>query len=162
MGGKWIELLKETAPRLSRALVIYGYDNPIYLPSMRTLADRIGVTLIDPHIRKTEQIESAIAAVAQTPDGGVITMPGNFTGPRRSHILELIARHRMPSIHGFRNYVTEGGLISYGVDAPEIFRRSASYVDRILRGANPGDLPIQLPTRIRVGHQPQNRQGAWS
>ena len=101
-------------------------------------------------MRDAAEIEAAIAAFAREPDGGLIVGPDPFTNTQRGLIMALAQRHRLPAIYGFRQFVAEGGLMSYGPDATEIVRRSASYVDRILKGEKPADLPVQAPTKYEL------------
>jgi putative tryptophan/tyrosine transport system substrate-binding protein len=108
----------------------------------------VGVTLIRATVRDAAAIESAIAAVASTPGGGLVVMPDIFTALHRAVIIASAARHRLPAVYPFRYHIVDGGLISYGPDYIEQFRRAASYIDRILKGEKPSDLPVQAPTKF--------------
>ena len=151
IGGKWLQLLKEIAPGITRVAAIYNPDtapHSIYLPVLKAAAQLFGVTLTEAVVRDPAAIESAIAALAQTPDTGLLVMPDSFATLYRAQIIALAARHRVPAIYPFRYWVSDGGLVSYGTDLVDQYRRSASYVDRILRGAKPAGLPVQTPTKF--------------
>jgi putative tryptophan/tyrosine transport system substrate-binding protein len=101
-------------------------------------------------VRSVGELENAVEALASFPDGGLVVPPDVFIVANRAAVIALAARHRVPAVYAFRNMAAEGGLLSYGVDVADLYRRSAAYVDRILRGAAPGDLPIQAPTRFEL------------
>ena len=150
MGGKWLEVLKEIAPRVTRAAVLR--DPAItagigYLAAIHALAPSIGVQVIPVDVRTTSDIERAVAAFARTPMGGLIVTADPAAIVHREAIITLAARHRLPAIYPYRFFVTSGGLISYGLDNIEQYRLAASYVDRILKGEKPADLPVQAPTK---------------
>ena len=150
MIGKWLEMLKEIAPGLKRITLMF---NPQTAPFYFRFVREFGATaaslaeLSEIPVRDAAEIEAAIAAFALDPGGGVIVGPDPFTNTQRKLIMALMERYRLPAIYGFRQFVTEGALISYAPDAIEIVRRSASYVDRILKGEKPADLPVQAPTK---------------
>lgn len=149
--AKWLELLLAVQPRLTHALVLQSVANPnraAYLPTMEAAARKSNVVLIAPELRDVSDIESAMDALTSDRVSGVIVLPGGFNAQHRKVILDRAARLRLPAVYPFSYYASEGGLMSYGVDGPDAFRRSASYVDRILKGANPGDLPVQLPVKF--------------
>jgi putative ABC transport system substrate-binding protein len=153
MGGKWVALLKEVSPLMSRIAVIYGSDSRATVALLRaaeavapTLA--VEVTAVDLH--QGVEIERAIAEFASQPNGGVIVTPYPSAVANRASIIVLAARHRLPAVYPFRYFATEGGLMSYGPDQIEQWRGAATYVDRILRGERPGDLPVQAPTKFEL------------
>jgi putative tryptophan/tyrosine transport system substrate-binding protein len=153
MGGKWLEVLKEIAPQVTRAAVL---RDPIitagigYLAAIRALAPSIGVQIAPIDVRHTSDIERAVAAFARTSNGGLIVTPDPAAIVHREAIIMLAARHRLPAIYPYRFFVTGGGLISYGLNNIDQYRLAAGYVDRILRGAKPADLPVQAPTRYET------------
>ena len=161
--GKWLEMLKEIAPSLKRIILM---GNPQTAPRIHGSCANSGraprslTSLTEIPVRDAAEIETTIFAFAREPDGGVIVGPNPFTNTHRKLIMALAERHRLPAIYGFRHFVTEGALISYAPDAVEIFRHSASYVDRILKGEKPADLPVQAPTKYRISDQPEDREGA--
>jgi putative tryptophan/tyrosine transport system substrate-binding protein len=151
IAGKWLQLLKEISPGIVRVAVIFNPDtapDSIFWPALEAAAPLVGVTLIRATVRDPAAIESAIAAVASTPGGGLVVMPDIFTALHRAVIIASAARHRLPAVYPFRYHIVDGGLISYGPDYIEQFRRAASYIDRILKGEKPSDLPVQAPTKF--------------
>jgi putative ABC transport system substrate-binding protein len=154
MGGKWFGLLKEVAPHLARVAVIYnlktGPFSPLFLDAIEKAAPSLPVKLITIPIHDTADIERSISAFAHDLNGGLIVLPSTFLVAHRKLIFEQAAQHRLPAIYGFRFFAVDGGLMSYGVDVPDLFRRSASYVDRILKGEKPGDLPVQAPVKYQL------------
>ena len=153
MGGKWLEVLKEIAPRVTRAAVL---RDPVitagigYLAAIHALAPSIGVQVIPVDVRHTSDIERAVTAFARTPMGGLIVTADPAAIVHREAIITLAARHRLPASYPYRFFVTSGGLISYGLDNTEQYRLAAGYVDRILRGEKPADLPVQAPTKYEL------------
>ncbi len=150
---KWLELLKEIAPRVTRVAVIYDPANPNwagYLRGIEARAPLFGVQLSATRVRNAEEIERAIDALARETNGGLIVGSSSLTGVHRELIIALAARHRLPAVYQFRYFVTSGGLASYGIDNIDLFRRAASYVDRILKGEKPGDLPVQYATKFEL------------
>jgi putative ABC transport system substrate-binding protein len=151
-GGKWLELLSEIAPGLKRAAIM----NPdtasasVYMPSLETAARSLKVELITAPVHSDAEIETAIIAVGREPGGGLVAMPDGFTLPHRAPIISAAARNNVPAVYAFSEVARDGGLLSYGVDRVDLYRRAASYVDRILRGEKPGDLPVQLPTKFEM------------
>jgi putative ABC transport system substrate-binding protein len=154
MVGKWLEMLKEIAPSLRRVALIFNPQTapyyPIYLHEFGAVPATLAAELAAAPVRDEAEVEAAVAALAREPAGGLIAAPDPFINTRRGLIMALAKRHRLPVIYGFRHYVTEGALMSYGPDTADIVRRSASYVDRILKGEKPGDLPVQAPTKFEL------------
>ena len=165
MGGKWLEMLKEVAPRVMRVAVINNPDNvssPGYLRVIETVAQSLGVQLTNAPVRHFSEIEQIIDDFAREPNGGMIVLPDFLlTGHRGATvILASAARNKLPAVYPFPVFVARGGLMSYAAELTDLYRRAGAYVDRILRGTKPGDLPVQSPDQLRTRHQPQNRQGA--
>jgi putative ABC transport system substrate-binding protein len=154
MVGKWLEMLKEIAPDVRRVALLFNPQTapyyPIYLRKFGAVPARLVTELAAAPVCDEAEIETAVAALAQEPVGGLIVAPDPFINTRRGLIMALAKRHRLPAIYGFRQYVIEGALMSYGPDTTDIVRRSASYVDRILKGEKPGDLPVQEPTKFEL------------
>jgi putative ABC transport system substrate-binding protein len=153
MAGKWLGALKEIAPRVTRVGVLSSPQNPNWRPFMRateTLSAVSGLALSMAPARDAGEIERALAALAGEPDTGLIVLPDPVTGVNREQIVALAAHHRLPAAYPFRFFTVAGGLLSYGIDPAAQFREAASYVDRILRGMRPGDLPVQAPTKFEL------------
>ena len=153
MGGKWLGVLKEAAPNLSRVAVLYGSDSAASVATVRAteaVAPSLGFTATAVDVHDGREIEGAVARFADQPDGGLIVVPNPSTVANRASIIILAARHRLPAIYPFRYFATEGGLISYGPDQIDQWRGAAAYVDRILRGDKPGELPVQGPTKYEL------------
>jgi putative ABC transport system substrate-binding protein len=148
--GKMLEVLKEVAPGIARAAVIFGTNSQylVYLHSFRTDSPTLAVELNAAAVRDTGEIEAAIAELGRKPGAGLVLPPDAFTVIHHAMIIELAARHRLPAVYAYRSFVAEGGLMSYGPDVYDIFRRTASYVDRILKGAKPADLPVEAPVKF--------------
>jgi putative ABC transport system substrate-binding protein len=151
--GKWLGLLKEIAPKMAR--VGYLFDPKVapgggtyYTSLINTAAAASAVVPAAMPVHGSDDIERAIDDFAHTPDGGLIVLPDATTNLRRVQIIALVGRYRLPAIYAFGNLAEEGGLMSYGVDVAEQFRLAANYVDRILKGAKPADLPVQLPEKF--------------
>ena len=150
--GKWLAMLKEVAPRLARAALLANPKTTAYdyfLRSAEALAPSLA-EVVPSRIENGADIERTIAAFAQVPDGGLVLPPDGTTLLHRDLIIDLAARHRLPAIYAFRAFVADGGLMSYGTYPIEVFRQTAAYVDRILRGAKPADLPVQAPTKYQT------------
>jgi ABC-type uncharacterized transport system substrate-binding protein len=150
---KWLEVLKKIAPRLTQVLVLVDPQNPtwmLHVPTMEKVAPSFAVQLTTVHVRSPEEIERAIDAFAATPNAGMIVLPSVMTGDQRDLIINLASKHRMPAIYALRAFVASGGLIYYSSDWVDLYRRAASYVDRILKGAKPGDLPVQQPVKFEL------------
>src|SRR6516164_2141502 len=152
MGGKWLELLKEIAPGVTRAIAIFNPETHSgqYWQSVEAAAKTLAVEFNRAPVRDAAGIESAVARLAREPNGGALVMPHPFTLAQRELIVALTARHRLPSISPFRVFTANGGLLSYGPDMVEIYWRVASYVDRILKGEKPADLPVQAPKKFEL------------
>jgi putative ABC transport system substrate-binding protein len=152
-GGKWLEILKEIAPAVTRVAVIANLKNPntaLYLRTIEPAAPVLGLELRTFGVNDAAGIEQAIEASAREARGGLLIMPDPLTIVHRELIVALAARHGLPAAYPYRYFVAIGGLFSYGIDSTDLYRRAASYVDRILKGANPGDLPIQQPTKFEL------------
>jgi putative ABC transport system substrate-binding protein len=151
-GGKWLELLKEAVPRVTRVALVFkpDFDLGAYFPSIEAAAARHGLTAIRTPIRNTVELEHAITAFAAEPGGALIAMPPPLLTAERELMNRLALRHRLPAIHSDRSLVGDGGLMSYGPDTAQMYRQGASYVDRLLRGAKPSELPVQFPTRFEL------------
>jgi ABC-type uncharacterized transport system substrate-binding protein len=153
IAGKWLAMLKEIAPPLAPAALIMGnpktpHDN--FLRAAEAVAPSLAIDVLPSPVGNAADIESAIDAFAREPSGGLVVLPSPLTVVHRDLIIALAARHHLPAVYPFRPFVTAGGLMSYGTDLVDLFRRAASYVDRILRGANPVDLPVQTPTKYET------------
>jgi putative ABC transport system substrate-binding protein len=149
---KWLELLKQIAPRVTRVAVIYEPANIASAGQLREIetGPSFGVTLSATPVRDAADIERAIEAFASGSNGGLVVLPNPVTTVHRELIIALAAKHRLPAVYAYRVYVTSGGLASYGVDIRDLYRRAASYVDRILKGEKPADLPVQFPTNFEL------------
>jgi putative tryptophan/tyrosine transport system substrate-binding protein len=153
MGGKWLGVLKEAAPNLSRAAVLFGSDagpTIAFLHAAKAVAPSLGVAVMAIDVLDDGGMERSVAAFAGQPDGGLVVLPHRYTVAKRGSIIILAARHRLPAIYPFRVFAAEGGLISYGFDPVDSWRGAATYVDRILRGEKPGELPVQAPTKFEL------------
>ena len=154
MFGKSLELLKQVAPAVTRVGFLFNPDTvPFYdrfLPAFETHARYESVEVTPARVRTEAEIDAAVARLAAARGGGLIVPPDAYTMVRRDLIVKSTAQHRIPAIYSYRQVVKEGGLISYGPETADIFRRSASYVDRILKGANPGELPAQAPAKFEL------------
>ena len=154
MGGKWVELLKDIAPHVAHiALMSNPATSPQargYLPSIETAAESLGLQAIATQVHDTADIERVIAAFGRDPGGGLIMLSDGFTLAHRGLIARLAEQYRVPVVYPFREFAKSGGLLSYGVDMASQFGQAAPYVDRILKGAKPGDLPVQGPTRFEL------------
>jgi ABC-type uncharacterized transport system substrate-binding protein len=154
MVGKSLELLKQLAPNVVRVAVMFSPEtSPLYTPFLRsfeTVPPPISVAVKAAPVHTAADVEAAAAKLAAEPGGGLLVPPDTFTVVHRGLIMRSAAQHRLPAIFTYRQFVKEGALIAYGPDTVDIFRRSASYVDRILKGANPGDLPAQAPTKFEL------------
>jgi putative tryptophan/tyrosine transport system substrate-binding protein len=151
--GKLLETLKEIAPQVMRVATIYNPDQVPQLGMLRAIeaaapASKVQVTAAG--VRNATDVEPAIDRFAREPNGGLIVLPSPITEGNRKMIIALAARYRLPAAYAFRHFVTDGGLISYGIDTAEQFRQGASYVDRVLRGEKTADLPVQLPTKFEL------------
>jgi putative tryptophan/tyrosine transport system substrate-binding protein len=153
IAAKWLELLKQIAPQVTRVAVIYDLTNPEtkeYLPVIEAAARSFGVQVSISVVRNAAEIERAIEEFTREPNGGLIPLPTPLMAVHRDLIISLAARHRLPNVYAWRYYPMAGGLASYGIDNIELYRRAASYVDRILKGEKPGDLPVQQATKFEL------------
>lgn len=153
MSGKWLELLKEIAPSVTRAAVIRNPMTPAgagQLGAIQAVAPTFRVEIIPIDVRDASEIEHAIAAFAGKPNGGLIVLSTSLAVAHREQIIASAARHRLPAVYPFRIYVNDGGLVSYGPDKIDPYRRAAGYVDRILKGEKPANLPVQAPTKYEL------------
>jgi putative ABC transport system substrate-binding protein len=153
LGGKYLELLSEIAPGLKRAAIMFNPDTaPVsaFMPSLETAARLLKVALAIAPVHSDAEIDTAIISLGREPGGGLVVMPDVFTQEHRAPIISAAARNKVPAVYGQLYFARDGGLLSYGPDQVDIFRRAASYVDRILRGEKPGDLPVQLPTKFEM------------
>jgi putative ABC transport system substrate-binding protein len=152
LGGKWLELLLEIVPGLKRAAIMFNPDTlpgvSVYMPSVETAARSLKV---DPApVHSDVEIETAISTLGREPGGGIVVMPDGFTFDHRAPIISAAAQNNVPTVYSQSAFAKDGGLLSYGPDLLDISRRAAIYVDRILRGAKPGDLPVQFPTKFEM------------
>jgi ABC-type uncharacterized transport system substrate-binding protein len=154
IAGKWLGMLKEISPRLTRAALVAnpkGFTYDYFVRSSKTIAPALGIELAPAPIENdAADIEQRIEAFARVPNGGLFVPPDNTTVQHRDLIIALAARYRLPAVYAFRYFATAGGLMSYSIDMLEQHRQAASYVDRILRGANPAELPVQAPTKYET------------
>jgi putative tryptophan/tyrosine transport system substrate-binding protein len=156
IGTKWLEILKQIAPDTSRVLVPFNPNtspqSSYYLKSLEDAAPALALTVSAAHVSSAEEIEAAVADVARAAGGGLVNIPDIFTSiqSQRDLIISLAALHRIPAVYYLATSVRAGGLVSYGVDNADLLSRSADYIDRILKGAKPQDLPVQLPTKFAL------------
>jgi len=153
LAGKWVELIKEIVPQAARIGVLYnqtGLANSTDLRAAETAASALSVRLTISEAHSADEIEKAMLALSRTPQDGLIVLANNLFTVNRTAIVEMAARQRWPAVYNVRAFVTNGGLLSYGVDVTDLYERAATYVDRILRGAKAGDLPIQQPTKYEL------------
>jgi len=153
MGAKWLELLKQIAPGVMRVAVLRDASQSFTVnvfTAIQTAAPSLGVEVIPVNMRDAGEIEQAVANFARSPNGGLIPSPSSAVVQHRDLIVTLAARHKLPAIYWERFFVTAGGLMSYGPDITEAFRQAAGYVDRILKGEKPADMPVQAPTKYEL------------
>jgi putative ABC transport system substrate-binding protein len=153
MPVKWLELLKDIAPKMTRAAVLRDAADATAIGqfgAVKGAAPSFGVEISPIGVANAEEIERGITAFAREPNGGLIVLPVPTTVIHRTLIIELAARHRLPAVYNSRYWIAEGGLVSYGPDVLDQYRRTAGYVDRILRGTKPADLPVQAPTKYEL------------
>jgi putative tryptophan/tyrosine transport system substrate-binding protein len=154
MAGKWLELLKEVAPRIDRVAFLFnpatGPHFKYFLNPLKFAAASFAVQAIAAPVRDTTELESVMAAQAHEPKGSLIVMPEAFTVAHRVEITSLATRYRLPTIYPYRSFAELGGLLSYGTDLTDNFRRAAGYTDRILRGTKPSELPVQAPVKFEL------------
>jgi putative tryptophan/tyrosine transport system substrate-binding protein len=153
LGGKWLELLSQIVPGLKRAAIMFNPETGglrIFMPSIETALRSLKVAPIIAPVHSDVDIERAIIALGHEPASGFIVMPGGFMVAHRAPIISAAARNNVPAVYHQSAFARDGGLLSYGFDLVDPWRRAATYVDRILRGAKPGDLPVQLPTKFEM------------
>jgi putative ABC transport system substrate-binding protein len=153
LSGKWLELLKEIAPSVRQVLAINHSENVTgagYLRALEGAGSATGVKLIAAQVRDAAEIEQAIATMARQSNGGLIILPSALAQVNREMITKVTAQHRLPAVYPFRYFVATGGLMSYGVDTVDVFLRSASYIDRVLKGEKPAALAVQQPTKFEL------------
>jgi putative ABC transport system substrate-binding protein len=153
LGGKWLELLSEIAPGIKRAAIMFNPETaPVsaYMLPFETGARSLKVVPIGAPVHSDVDIETAIIALGREPGGGLVVMPGIFVMAHRAPVILAAARNNLPAVYYQSEFARDGGLLSYGVDNVDNVRRAASYVDRILRGAKPGDLPVQFPVKFEM------------
>jgi putative ABC transport system substrate-binding protein len=151
LGGKWLELLSEIAPGLKRAAIMFNPDNLgalVFLPPFETAARSLKVEPIIAPVHSDVEIETAITSLGREPGGGLVVPGGTVT--HRAQIISAAARNNVPAVYNTSVLARDGGLLSYGIDQVDLSRRAATYVDRILRGEKPGDLPVQFPTKFEM------------
>src|SRR5262245_59839907 len=153
ISAKWLELLKEIAPGITRAAILRDPSIPTgvgHLAAIQSVAPSLRVDLCPVDMRDANGFGPTVAQFAPESNGGLIVLPGSLTIMHRAQIIALAAQHRLPAVYPYRYYVAGGGLISYGPDAIDQYRRAAGYVDRILKGEKPADLPVQAPTKYEL------------
>jgi putative ABC transport system substrate-binding protein len=155
LGGKWLELVSEIAPGLKRLLIMFNPEPDIsqaslYMPSLETAARSLKVVPIITPVHSDPEIETAITALGREPGGGLVLLPDNFMSAHLAPIILAAARNNVPAVCSLSGFARDGGLLSYGVDQVDNFRRAANYVDRILRGTKPDDLPVQFPVKYEM------------
>ena len=164
VGGKYLEILKQIAPRVTRVSAMF---NPAAAPYVeyfmspfKTAAQSLGVTASAAAVQDASEIEPVISALAREPDGGLVVMPDSFTLAHRVEVTSLAARYRLPTVYPWRSFAEVGGLLSYGIDPTNNFRRAATYTDRILKGEKPNELPVQAPVKFEL--VPRTSTRSWS
>jgi putative tryptophan/tyrosine transport system substrate-binding protein len=155
MGSKWLELLREIAPSIKRVAIMFNPDTApgggsYFLPSMEAAAHSLGVALIVTPVHSDAEIKTAITSLGREPGGGLVVTSDGFTIVHRASIISLTAENHVPAIYWNSAFAKDGGLLSYGPDPVDIFRRSASYVDRILGGTKTADLPVEVPIKFEL------------
>jgi len=154
LGTKWLETLKQIAPSIRRVTAIFNPDTApyygLYLQSIDAGVSSLAVESVPVPVHSEADIERAIRKIGGQPDNGLFVLPDSHNIVHRKRIIELAAEYRLPTIYYFRYFATDGGLIAYGPDEMDLFQRTAGYVNRILRGASPADLPVQQPTKFEL------------
>jgi len=154
MAGKWVELLKEVAPRVTRVTILFNPTTApfaeIYLDPFKAAGSSIGLQVSAGRVQDEASLVAVMAAQGQESTGGVIAMPDSFLTAHRTELISLAARHRVPAVYPYRIFTEQGGLLSYGIDFVDNYRRAAGYVDRILRGTKPSELPVQAPLKLEL------------
>lgn len=150
IAGKWIQALKEIAPAIRQIGVLFYPGYEFLWRGAEAAAPTLAIKLIQATCKNAGDIEHSIVSIAEQPDSGLMVLPTPFFAAQRNLIVQLAAKHRLPAIYPFRYFAKAGGLLSYGIDAVDVYRRTASYVDRILKGLNAADLPVQAPTKYQL------------
>jgi putative ABC transport system substrate-binding protein len=155
MTGKWVELLKDIAPEVTRVAFLFNPQTAAgggsyFLRPIDAAASTLKVKAVIALVHDDDEIEAAFAALAHEPGAGVVLLPDIFTTAHHQQVIALAEHYRVPTVYGYRFLVERGGLVSYGVDTNNLFERAATYVDRILKGAKPSDLPVQAPTKFEL------------
>jgi putative ABC transport system substrate-binding protein len=153
MGGKWLETIKEIAPIITRAAILLHPEtaaHAAFLSAAKAASETMRVAVSPLPVHDAAEIERAVSDFAREPNGGVIALPHIVTAEHRDLIAQLALRYRLPSVGAFKFMAKSGGLISYGIDVVDLYRRAAGYVDRILKGERPADLPVQAPTKFEL------------
>jgi putative ABC transport system substrate-binding protein len=154
MGGRWVELLREIAPSVRTITAIFNPNSApfasMYLPSAQAVRLPPAAEVIISPVPSETELERAIAAAGGRPSGGLIFLPDSFLNSRPETVVALVSRQKLPAIYTISSFARNGGLVSYGFDRPDMFHRAAAYVDRILRGDHPGDLPVQFPSKFEL------------
>jgi putative ABC transport system substrate-binding protein len=154
LGGKYVEMLKEIAPQVVRVSAMFNPGAAPYaekfLSPFKSAAQSLALTASATAIQDASEIEPVVSALAREPNGGLVVVPDSFTLAHRVEITSLVARYRLPTVYPFRSFAEVGGLLSYGVDLANNFRRAATYADRILKGEKPSELPVQAPVKFEL------------
>jgi putative ABC transport system substrate-binding protein len=153
MGGKWLEAIKQIAPGVTRVVALLQVEtaaNAGFLRTAQSAASSLGVTLTGTSVHNASEIETALMGLSGEVNCGLIVMPHPVTTANRELILKMAAQYRLPAVYPFRYYTAAGGLMSYGIDLVDLYRRAATYVDRILRGVKPRELPVQAPSKFEM------------
>jgi putative ABC transport system substrate-binding protein len=152
MPGKWLEILKTAAPSISRVAYLFNPTTTpaFYRSSIEAAAQMLSLKTVAAEVQTPNEIHEGIKIFAKEPNGGLLVIPDVFTSTNSHQIIALAATYRQPALYTFKFFAMQGGLLSYGIDVLDIYQRATSYVDRILRGANPGELPVQAPTKFEL------------
>jgi putative tryptophan/tyrosine transport system substrate-binding protein len=153
IGGKWLELLRDVSPHLNRVTIIANPANATANPIAGLIEDAgrlVSIEVTTASVRSASDIEVAISNAAQRPSGGLIVLPDSLAVIHSELIISLVEHHRLPTVYPFRVFAAKGGLLAYGLDIPEMYRQAANYVDRILRGTKPSELPVQAPNKFEL------------
>jgi putative tryptophan/tyrosine transport system substrate-binding protein len=154
MAGKWVELLKEVAPRVTRVAILFNPTTApfaeIYLDPFKAAGSSLGLQVSAGRVQDGASLEAVIGAQGQESTGGIIVMPDSYLNAHRTELTSHAARHRVPAVYPYRIFPEEGGLLSYGIDLLDNYRRAAGYADRILRGTKPSELPVQTPLKLEL------------
>jgi putative tryptophan/tyrosine transport system substrate-binding protein len=153
VGSKWLEALNQIAPRVTRVAVVYNPETAVFAPYLESIgaaATALRLQLIPAPVRGAADIEAALTGLGRSPGGGLLCLPDTYLNVHRELFVTLAARHKLPAVYAFRFFAVDGGLMSYGVDFVDLYRRAASYIDRILKGAKPADMPVQSPDKYEL------------